>query len=183
MERDITKKMLNAIHEGIEKNKHYTVQPIEDEEYIPKETFLSEAKKLMNEAVKKKINLTEEAAEYSDDNFEIKKDTPQFGDVYTSQVEQLKKTVEEDMEIKLVYYPEAKDLILNGKISSLNVAFQFRYKDPSGMGIYLWAKECQLSEDNTRKLGKIRDAFLNWKTNLIQNGDLLEKLHKASTKK
>ena len=66
-----------------------------------------------------------------------------------------------------MYYPENKDLVLTGKINALNLAFQFRYNDPSGDGCYIWANALQLTETNNRTIGKVRDAFVNWKNSLI----------------
>jgi hypothetical protein len=40
----------------------------------------------------------------------------------------------------------------------------------------------QLTESNTKTLGKIRNAFLNWKDSITQDGDLMAKLKKAATK-
>ena len=169
MEKNITKKMLKVIHEGIENNRHYTAQPIEDEEYIPKRTFISEARELMDEAVKKKI-LNEDADNSDDSNkIEISKNTPQFGDVYVKQSEQIKKTLNEDVDIKLFYIKDIDDILINGKIKSLGIIFQFRYRDPSSVGVYLWCNQCQLTDENTRFIGKIRDCFLNWKKSLIEN--------------
>ena len=120
----------------------------------------------------------------SDNKFKITKSTPQFGDVRVSQEETLKKTIGEDIEMGddgLVYYSNNKDLVLTAKIDSLNIVFQFKYRDQSGDGCYLWANGFQLTESNERTIGKIRDAFKNWKDNLIQDSDLLEKLHKSAT--
>lgn len=128
--------------------------------------------------------LTED--ENKGDNFVITKNTPQFGDVRVSQEESLIKTIKESIsfdENALVYYPNNKDLVLTGKINSLSLTFQFRYNDPSGEGCYIWATALQLTETNDRTLGKVRDAFVNWKNTLITDGDLLDKLHKAATQK
>lgn len=117
--------------------------------------------------------------------FVITKRTPQFSDVRISQEKALLKTIGESIDLDenaLVYYPKIKDLVLSGKINSLKIAFQFRYNDPSGDGCYLWANSLQLTDVNNRTIGKIRDAFLNWKQSLIENGDLIEKLHKTATK-
>ena len=81
-----------------------------------------------------------------------------------------------------MYYPDIEDLAFNGIIPSMNLRFQFRLNDNSGQGVYIWAEGLQLTEDNSRTLGKIRDAFLNWKANLVQDGDLMDKLKKASEK-
>lgn len=115
-------------------------------------------------------------------SFPITKTTPQFGDVRVSQEQSLIKTVGESVELNdksLVYYPQKKDLVFSGKITSLNLTFQFRFNDPSGDGCYVWAEALQLTETNNRTIGKLRDAFVNWKNALIQDGDLFDKLEKA----
>ncbi len=117
-------------------------------------------------------------------SFPILKNDPQFGDVRESQEESLIKTIGESIELddnSLMYYSNNKDLVLTGKINSLNVTFQFRFNDPSGDGCYIWANALQLTDTNNRTLGKIRDAFVNWKQTLIQDGDLMAKLHQNAT--
>lgn len=117
-------------------------------------------------------------------SFPILKNDPQFGDVRESQEESLIKTIGESIELddnSLMYYSNNKDLVLTGKINSLNVTFQFRFNDPSGDGCYIWANALQLTDTNNRTLGKIRDAFVNWKQTLIQDGDLMTKLHQNAT--
>lgn len=186
-EMTITKKMLEKLRE----NKVNQAKKASEEfvmEKKEKDNFLTMSKILMQEAVndKKKV-LTE--AEISDDHkekFEIKKDTPQFGDVRTSQEETIKKTIGENITFEseaLLYYPDADDMTLNGKINTLNLTFQFRYNDPSGDGCYVWTEAMQLTETNARTLGKIRDAFSNWKDSITQDGDLMEKLKKAAESK
>ena len=120
------------------------------------------------------------------DSFDITKDTPQFGDVRTSQEEAIRKAVNNNVkfgEKALKYYPKAEDITLDGNIPSLNLDFQFRYNDPSGDGCYVWTEAMQLTETNARTLGKIRDAFSNWKDSITQDGDLMAKLKKASENK
>jgi hypothetical protein len=165
-EMSITKKMLATLRQGRVNQAKQASQVFVKEE---KETdnFITRSKILMEEAIDKKKVLTEE--EIDDDHkktFEIKKDTPQFGDVRTSQEEALRKTVGENITLEsnaLVYYPDSDDMTLNGKINTLNLTFQFRYNDPSGDGCYIWTDAMQLTETNARTLGKIRDAFGNWK--------------------
>lgn len=131
----------------------------------------------------RKSALLKEEDEKKQKEFPITKKTPHFGDVRTSQEEELLKTIGETIEYgekALIYYPDNKSLVLNGKITSLNLAFQFKYPDSSGDGCYLWANALQLTEANNRTVGKIRDAYVNWKQNLIQNGDLMERLEKES---
>ena len=79
----------------------------------------------------------------------------------------------------LKYYPDANDMTLDGKIPSLNLTFQFRYSDPSGDGVYVWTDAMQLTDSNARTVGKIRDAFSNWKDSITSDTDLMEKLKKA----
>lgn len=56
--------------------------------------------------------------------------------------------------------------------------FKFKFNDPTGDGCYIWASALQLTEANSVTLGKIRDAFMNWKSKLIQDADLIDKLNK-----
>jgi hypothetical protein len=175
--KDITEKMLSTIREGADKYKKKKVSDlIEEEISLEKDNFLTRAKILMEEAEKK-------SEEGSDRAIPITKTTPHFGDVRTSQEDSLVKTVGEQVVLKddaLLYYPEKNDLVLNGEIPSLNLTFQFRYNDPSGSGIYIYANGLQLTDENNRTVGKIRDAFVNWKQVLVQDGDLMDKLKKIS---
>ena len=189
MGTDFTKKMLNAIREGKEKARKATVEPLIIENTVKEEdNFLTRAKMLMEEAEKK--NLNEEKHEINDEehekSFPITKKTPQFGDVRVSQEEALIKTVGEQIKLdddSLLYYPDAEDLVLNGTMPTMNTSFQFRLNDPSGQGCYIWSDGLQLTEENSRTLGKVRDAFLNWKQGLVQDGDLMDKLKKVASKK
>lgn len=192
-ERNITKKMLDKLREGRvrqarEAAEQFVVESVEED------NFLTRSKTLMEEAVennKKKI-LTEAegdggSVDGSHENyFEIRPNTPQFGDVRTTQEDVLKKTIGENITLEegaLKYYPDSDDMTLDGKIRTLNMEFQFRYNDPSGDGVYVWCEAMQLTETNTKTLGKIRNAFLNWKDSITQDGDLMVKLKKAATKK
>ena len=188
-EKNITKKMLETLRRGrieeARKKAEYFV--VEEQE---KDNFLTRSKILMEEAVqenKKKV-LTEEADvdDSHKDSFNITQSTPQFGDVRTSQEAAIRKAVNDNVKFSdnaLKYYPKADDMTLDGKIPSLNLDFQFRYNDPSGDGCYVWTEAMQLTETNARTLGKIRDAFSNWKDSITQDGDLMEKLKKASQNK
>ena len=195
-ERDITKRMLDKLREGKDRQAREAAEQfvVESKE---SDNFLTRSKTLMEEAVKnnKKKVLTEaEAEKESDDDskddshenyFEIRPNTPQFGDVRTSQEDVLKKTIGENIALDegaLKYYPDSDDMTLEGKIRTLNMEFQFRYNDPSGDGVYVWTEAMQLTETNTKTLGKIRNAFLNWKDSITQDGDLMMKLKKAANK-
>ena len=188
-EKNITKKMLETlrrgrIEEARKKAEYFVVEEKEND------NFLTRSKILMEEAVqenKKKV-LTEEAEtdDAHNESFDITKSTPQFGDVRTSQEEAIRKAVNDNVKFSekaLKYYPKADDMTLDGKIPSLNLTFQFRYNDPSGDGVYIWAEAMQLTETNARTVGKIRDAFSNWKDSITKDGDLMEKLKKASQNK
>ena len=192
-ERSITKKMLAKLRENRDRQAKEAAEQFVVEEK-ENENFLTKSKVLMEEAVKlnKKKVLTEaEAENESDDDhkkfFELRPDTPQFGDVRTSQEETLRKTVGENISLEkgaLKYYPDSDDMTLEGKINSLNMSFQFRYNDPTGTdGLYIWTEALQLTESNTKTLGKLRNAFLNWRDSITQDGDLMSKLNKAANKK
>jgi hypothetical protein len=188
MATDFTKQMLKTIREGVEKTRKQTVKPlvVEEKETIA-DNFLTRSKILMEEAENnQKKNLNEDNNSFNDDkhgeSFPITKKTPQFGDVRVSQEEALLKTIGEQIKLNddsLVYYPDADDLVLNGEIPSMNTTFQFRLNDPSSEGLYIWSEALQLTDSNTRLLGKIRDAYLNWKQTLVQDGDLMDKLKKV----
>lgn len=194
MATDFTKKMLQTIRENSEKTRKQNVKPliIENEKIVKEETFFEKSKSIMEaieEDIQKKNFLNEEKHNINDEShgksFPITKKTPQFGDVRTSQEEAILKTVGEQIKLddeSLLYYPDAEDIVLNGELPSLNTSFQFRYNDPSGQGVYIWASGLQLTEENSRTLGKIRDAFLNWKQGLVQDGDLMDKLKKVTSK-
>lgn len=186
-EKNITKKMLETlrrgrIEEARKKAEYFVVEEKEND------NFLTRSKILMEEAVqenKKKV-LTEEADvdDSHKDSFNITQSTPQFGDVRTSQEAAIRKAVNDNVKFSenaLKYYPKADDMTLDGKIPSLNLSFQFRYSDPSGAdGLYIWCDAMQLSETNARTIGKIRDAYMNWRDSITQDGDLMAKLKQAA---
>ena len=187
-ENSMTRKMLDTLRKGrVEQARKAAEQFVtEDKE---RDNFLTQARILMEEAVedsKKKILTEEEVDDDHKDSFEINKGTPQFGDVRVSQEEAIRKAINNNVQFSdgaLKYYPEADDMTLDGKIPSLNLDFQFRYNDPSGDGCYVWTDAMQLTDTNARTLGKIRDAFSNWKDSITQDGDLMEKLKKAAENK
>lgn len=188
-ENSMTRKMLDTLRKGrVEQARKAAEQFVTEEK--ENDNFLTMARILMEEAVedsKKKI-LTEEEGVDDDhkDSFEINKGTPQFGDVRVSQEEAIRKAINNNVQFSdgaLKYYPKADDMTLDGKIPSLNLDFQFRYSDPSGAdGLYIWCDAMQLSDQNTRTIGKIRDAYMNWRDSITQDGDLMEKLKQASEK-
>lgn len=188
-ENSMTRKMLDTLRKGrVEQARKAAEQFVTEEK--ENDNFLTMARILMEEAVedsKKKI-LTEEEGVDDDhkESFEINKGTPQFGDVRVSQEEAIRKAINNNVQFSdgaLKYYPKADDMTLDGKIPSLNLDFQFRYNDPSGDGCYVWTDAMQLTDTNARTLGKIRDAFSNWKDSITQDGDLMEKLKKAAENK
>lgn len=185
-EREITKNMLKALRKGADEKARLVEEEFKKmAESTENDTYLSRMKILMEEAVdaSKKKALNEVVENSHQRRIAITKNTPQFGDVRVSQEDVLRKTVGESIELgsdALVYYPDADDITLTGKVNSLNLSFQFRYNDPSGDGCFVWAEGLQLTDANARTIGKIRDAFVNWKNSILQDGDLMDKLKKAS---
>ena len=184
----MTKKMLAKLRESKDKK----IREIEGQfitENIERDNFVTMSRTLMEEAVNKKKVLTEEDegdGEKGEKFFVIKKDTPQFGDIRNSQEETIKKTINDNIKLEsdaLRYYPDREDITLDGKIPPLNLRFQFRYSDPSGIdGLYVWTEALQLTEANTRTLGKLRNAFENWRDSITQDAGLMEKLNQAAKK-
>ena len=165
-------------------------------DYITRK-MLSEIRKVMDE--QNKIDLPEMVMEDHSHSSMLSENTEnvngrqalvitskdvQFGSVRASQEDAIRKTIG-DVSLKpdaLKYYPQIHDLVINGEVSGLGITFQFRYKDPSGDGCYIWAEGLQMTDANLRTIEKIRDAFLNWKQSLIEDGDLLQKLDKQANK-
>lgn len=181
MSQDFTKKMLSKIRES--KTLKSKLPPLNEATYSNKKNMLTEFNEIVDGAIKKSILKEEEAKESTNDGFVISKNTPQFGDIRSSQEEGLIKAIGENIELEdnaLVYNAQDKTLTLSGKITSMNLIFQFKYNDPSGEGCYIWVNGLQLTDSNQRTLGKVRDGFLNWKSSLLQNSDLLQKIHKSA---
>lgn len=186
MADNITKKMLNTLRRGrVEQAKWAAEQFVTESE--EKDNFITRSKTLMQEAIeenKKKILKEEDNTDEShNDSFEITKDTPQFGDLRTSQEDAIRKALNTNVQFKeLKYYPKADDMTLDGELPSLNLKFQFRYNDPS-TGCYIWTDAMVLNDENARTIGKIRDAYGNWKDGINNEADLMAKLKQASENK
>lgn len=182
---DYTRKMLNEIRNRIDGLNQ--VELPQTENIVEQDNLLNRFNVLMEEVELKKKPLNESKDEKQPDGKKaliVKRNDVQFGSVRTSQEESIRKTVG-DVSFKedaLKYYLDIEDLVLNAEISGLGVTFQFRYKDPSGDGCYIWAEGLQLTDSNSRTIEKIRDAFLNWKDSLVKDGDLLDKLQKEAKK-
>lgn len=180
----VTKKMLAKLRENkVQQAKKAADQFVTEEK--EKDNFLTRSKILMEEAVgktKKKI-LTEEDEGHKD-FFVVKKDTPQFGDIRTSQEETIKKTINDNIKLEsdaLRYYPDSDDMTLDGKIPQLNLRFQFRYNDPS-IGCYIFCDGTVLSDENLRTIGKLYSSYKNWKDSITMDAGLMEKLKQAAQK-
>lgn len=73
----------------------------------------------------------------------------------------------------MLYYPKDGDVTLSGTISDMNDAkFQFRYKDSSGNGCYVWVSPLQLTDEVIKKLSVINGVFKNWKNDLASAEDI-----------
>lgn len=109
----------------------------------------------------------------------IQRNDNRFGELRRNQETQIIKTIDANVVFKdnaLMFYPDKEDLSLNGDVPSLNMKFQFRLDAPSGEGCYIWANGLQLTDANTRSIGKLHDAFVNWKQQLIEESDILKKM-------
>ena len=73
----------------------------------------------------------------------------------------------------MLYYPDDGDVVLSGVIGDLNDAkFQFRYKDASGNGCYLFTSPVQLTDETLKKMNVILGVFKNWKKDLSSLEDI-----------
>ena len=124
--------------------------------------------------------------ENKDENYVLRKNDAQFGDVRTSQEETFIKTVGQQVvfgENALMYIPSERNLKFFGEIPSLNLSFEFNLNAKDGNeGCKISVGSTTLSNDNYKTIGKIKDAYTNWKNSLIEDGDLMEKLYQAVTK-
>lgn len=72
----------------------------------------------------------------------------------------------------MLYYPEDGDVVLSGKIPTLNdMRFQFRFKDQNG-GCYVWSSPLTLNKDTISTLSRIFGVFENWKNELKTTEDI-----------
>ena len=174
MAQDIIKSMLDTIRKSNESSKKKMVGNLDEKvDMTGKDNFLTEATVLMEEA---------EAANQHSSSVVIGKNTPQFGDIKKTQEGMIAKTIGDQVNFKedsLVFYPDANDITINGTLPSLNSTFQFRFNDASSEGVYLFADGLQLTEANTRIIGKLRDAYLNWRNSLIEDSGLMDSLKKS----
>lgn len=179
---DYTRKMLTEIRKRMSEQ-NITDLPV-NETLNESDNMLRRFNILMEEAEKDLKKKSVEDNEPDEKAFIVRSSDVQFGSVRNSQEDAIRKTVG-DVKLKddaMKYYPELQDLVINGEVTGLGITFQFRYKDPSGEGCYIWCKGVQLTDSNSRTIDKIRDAFLNWKQSLVEDGDLLDKLHKEANK-
>lgn len=73
----------------------------------------------------------------------------------------------------MLYYPKDGDITLTGEISSLNNAvFQFRYKDSTGNGCYVWLEPIHISDETLKTLNIINGVYKNWKNELATSEDV-----------
>lgn len=73
----------------------------------------------------------------------------------------------ENFKTPMLYYPQDGDVVLSGEIGGLNNAkFQFRLKDPTGEGCFIWTEPIQLTESNINQLKIVYGVFKNWKNDL-----------------
>lgn len=150
---DITKKMLKTINETKSNNGNFRLLT-EDYETSNTEKFSKNGKSENSEG----IPVT---------------DAPKFGNQTLTTQKEAAKEIGADFknfDTPLIFYPEDGDLVLSGEIPDMNnLKFQFRYKDSSGQGCYIWAEGLQLTDDNVKKINKIQGFYKNWKDDITEN--------------
>lgn len=73
----------------------------------------------------------------------------------------------------MLYYPQDGDVVLSGVVPGLNgLKFQFRLRDSSGNGCYVWVESIQLTDENLKKLNVIYGVYKNWKQELSVANDI-----------
>lgn len=85
-----------------------------------------------------------------------------------------------NMKNPMLYYIKDGDITLSGEIPTMNNAkFQFRYKDSSGNGCYLWTSPIQLTDESIRTLSVMNGVFKNWKKDLSTSEDIKPMTYKS----
>lgn len=76
----------------------------------------------------------------------------------------------------MYYFDDDGDVVFNCVIPSLNNArVQYRYKEPSGFGVFFWTDSSNaliLSDENLKTLSKINGVYKNWKQSLSTEEDI-----------
>lgn len=74
----------------------------------------------------------------------------------------------------MLYYPKDGDVTLSGEIPGLGgeIKFQFKYKDASGNGCFIWCNYMVLSDETVKKLAVIHGVYKNWKEELSTAEDI-----------
>lgn len=150
---DITKKMLKTINETKSCSGHFRLLT---EDY---ETSNTE-------------KISKNGKDKNSDGVPVT-DDPKFGNqTLTNQKEAAKEIGADfkDFDTPLIFYPEDGDLVFSGEIPDMNnLKFQFRYKDSSGQGCYIWTEGLQLTDDNVKKINRIQGFYKNWKDEITEN--------------
>ena len=128
--------------------------------------------KAFRRALEEKKQIIKEASEWNSGYKEGIESIPynMQDELMSSSIETCKKQFGADFEnfkTPMLYYPKDGDVVLSGEIGSLNNAkFQFRLKDPTGEGCFIWTEPIQLTETNINQLKVVYGVFKNWKTDL-----------------
>lgn len=77
----------------------------------------------------------------------------------------------------LVFYPKTNDISMTFLIKDMNnMVVQFRLNDANGQGCYISSNETQLTDDNTKKIQRIKYAFDSWKESILQDDTFIRDL-------
>lgn len=99
-------------------------------------------------------------------------DDPKFGNQTLTKQKDAAKEIGADFknfDTPLLFYPEDGDLVLSGEIPDMSdLKFQFRYKDSSGQGCYVWVEGLQLTDENIKKINRIQGFYKNWKDEITK---------------
>lgn len=79
----------------------------------------------------------------------------------------------------IVYYPNSGNLVFSGVIPSMNnLKWQYSLNDSDGDGVFFWSDGLRLTDENIKKLNKLRGHYLNWRDSWQKEGELLKGLEK-----
>lgn len=119
------------------------------------------------------INESRLVEEEENDGIPITDDAKFGNNVLSQQKEEAKKNIGADFrnyKTPLIYYKNDGDVVFSGEIPDMNnLKFQFRYRDSSGLGCYIWVDGLQMTDENLKKINRIQGFYKNWKDSITKN--------------
>lgn len=132
--------------------------------YVDASNMLNKIRALRESQEYENVNESSEAVPYTQED-----------EQYTSMLQMCKTQFGANFsstENPMLYYPSTGEVVIFGEIPKLGEAkFQFRSKDSSGNGCYLFLTPVQLTDENIRTMNIVLGVYKNWREELLKNDD------------